>query len=402
MKDLRVLKRLLISFLSVSLALFASSDATKYLSPEKQETLKLDQEINNKSATSLKYDWIEPIVASYSHSKNDQLGQYSTSKYFAVTFDQPVFKSGGIYFAIQYANANRAFLDLSLKLQEATLIQTLYNSVLGLQKIDLQLKRLDFLIANAQIDIERKREQFDSGLLDSSFLDSAILNKTTLEHQKLDLENNRYTLLTTFKDISSAAYEEVILPSFHLVSQQEFIENNLEIAQKNEQSDQARELKNMTISNYLPTVSLYGSYNHKDEELRFFNSATEYRNFGAKVSMPIFAINRGRDIEIKKLEFLKAKIATKEQSRTARHAYERVTNEIDLLQKRIEIANKDVALYDSLLINAEEGLMAGEKTQMDVDTLENSKSIAALDAKIYDLDIQLSLLNLYAKMSDAL
>jgi len=68
----------------------------------------------------------------------------------------------------------------------------------------------------------------------------------------------------------------------------------------------------------------------------------------------------------------------------------------------VKIAYEDLALYDGLLNSARDGLSAGEKTALDVTTLENSKQIAGLDAKIYDIDRELELLKLYAKMSDAI
>jgi hypothetical protein len=64
------------------------------------------------------------------------------------------------------------------------------------------------------------------------------------------------------------------------------------------------------------------------------------------------------------------------------------------------LAQKDESLYAGLVAVAEDGLRAGEKTVSDVDTLVNSKRIAALDAKIFSIEIQEKFLELYAKMSD--
>ncbi|MCH9812797.1 MAG: TolC family protein [Epsilonproteobacteria bacterium] len=393
--------------LSIWFSLFVAttlvaSPANKFLSKEQQQTLEIEKEVNQKSATSLKYDWVEPIVASYSYSKSDQIGTYSTSKYFRISFDQPVFKSGGIYFAIQYANANRAFKDTAFKIKESALIKTLYDGVLNLKKIDLQIQKAALSVENAKIDIVRKREQFDSGLLDSSFLDQAILNKTQLEHQLLNLKATHFTTLQNFQNVSDDDYQEIQLPALKMVTQEEFITNNLDISQAGFEKAQARELKNVTIANYLPTVSLYGDYNKKDDEIQFFKQATEYKSYGARVSMPLFAVNRGRDIEIRKLEYLKSKIAKNLQQKASLHEFASIENSVLLLKSRVEIAQNDIVLYDSLVKNAEDGLRAGEKTELDLNTLQNSKEIAALDAKIYDLDIQLELLKLFVKMDNAI
>jgi len=70
----------------------------------------------------------------------------------------------------------------------------------------LKIKKAELSIDNAKIDIERKKEQFDSGLLDSSFLDSAILNKTKLSHQLLNLKSLRFTTLQSFKNSNSVPF----------------------------------------------------------------------------------------------------------------------------------------------------------------------------------------------------
>lgn len=400
---MRDLKELRVRFL-IFLSLFASSlfaiDGAEYLTKDKQKILEIENEVNKKSATSLKYDWIEPIVASYTYSKSNQVGAYGTSKYFRVSFDQPVFKSGGIYFAIQYSKANKAFKDVAYEMKKTSLIKGLYEGVLNLKKLDLEIKKAELSIDNAKIDIERKKEQFDSGLLDSSFLDSAILNKTKLSHQLLNLKSLRFTTLQSFKNISGIDYKEIELPRFIVVDRKEFIEKNLDIASSKQENNQAKELKNMTISNYLPTVSLFGNYNHKDDEIQFFKQAKEYKSFGARVSMPLFAVNRARDIQIRKLEYLKAKIKLKEQKETTVREFLALQNSIDILTKRVEIAKDDLILYDSLVKSAKDGLSAGEKTKDDVKTLENSKEIASLDTKIYDIDRELEILKLYEKMSD--
>ena len=392
----------LVSLSLVFICTLVASEAYEYLSDEKKEILKIEKEVNAKNATNLKLDWINPIVASYSYSKSNQIGVLSTSKFFRISFDQPVFKSGGIYFAIKYSDANRKFKEIAQRTKESNLIKNLYDSVLNLKKLDAQIQKATLSILNAKIDIKRKKEQFDSGLLDSSFLDSAILNKTKLEHQRLSLEASKFALQKSFENLSNYNYKEIKLPHFESVTKEEFIKNNLDISSSHSNKNQAKELKNITISNYLPTFSLYGDYSYKDDEIQFFKQAKEYKSYGIRVSMPIFAINRGRDIEIRKLEYLKAKIALKDSKKASVHEFQSIENSILILKKRVEIAKSDLLLYDSLVKNAQDGLVAGEKTTLDVDTLKNSKEIASFDEKIYDIDIQLEFLKLYAKMSDAI
>ncbi len=370
------------------------------LSALKKEQIKIDKELDALKASNLKYDWINPIVASYSYSVSDQFSVENKARYFRVSLDQPIFKSGGIYFAIKYSDASKSFASIATSLKEQNLIKSLYSTVLNLQKIDLQSEKLKLEVANAQIDIARKREQFEGGLIDSSFLDSAILLKSAKEQLLLDVKQQHFTLLQSFKNISDVDYKTITLPHFSLVDEAEFLEKNLELQSTKAQQKQARYLKNMTISNYLPTLSLFGEYSNKKDSYRLFQQNNESKNYGLRLSMPILDVNRGRNIEIRKLEYLKSKILLKDKQKEIANSFKTFQNSIDILKRREVLAQKDEMLYASLVSVAEDGLRAGEKTPSDVDTLANSKSISSLDAKIFSIEIQEKFLELYAKMSD--
>jgi outer membrane protein TolC len=393
------LKYLILFFLTLSL--LAKSDTP--LSELNKDDIELDKQIDDKKSTNLKYSWIKPIIASYSYTINDQFSVKNKTRYFRVSLDQPIFKSGGIYFAIKYSEASREFSDLSTNLKEQNLIKKVYETLLNLKKIDLQLEKTSLQIKNAKIDIVRKQEQFDSGLLDSSFLDSAILNRSKLDQLKLDLQNKRATLLSAFHNLSDMDYRSVTLPKFQMVSRDEFMSKNIELQTARSKRRQAKYLKNMTISNYLPTLSLFGEYSNKDDSFKIFKQqSSEYKNYGVRVSMPIVDLNMMRNIEIEKLKYIKSKIALIQKRRELENSFELFKKQIKTLQNRADIANKDIALYDRLVKVTADGVKAGDKTELDLKTLQNSKAISEVEAKIYDKEIQLLFLDLYAKMSDAI
>jgi outer membrane protein TolC len=402
MKVLRNLNQLLIVCSLLSATVTFATEGEKYLSSSQQELLEIERKLDDVKSRKLKYDWVNPIVASYSYSKNDQLKKENSARYFRISFDQPLFKSGGIYFAIKYAGANRGFLQVSTKIKDQKIIQSLYNSVLSLKKIDLQIQKLKLSDANSKLDVKRKKEQFESGELDSSFLDSAIIASSKIKQQILDLEEKKFSLLQDFKNISDVDYKEIELPSFTLVDREEFIQNNLELHQLKSASEQSRYIKNMTISNYLPTISLFGDYNNRKDDFRMFAQNNEYKNYGIRASMPIFDINMFKNIEIKKLEYLKSQLEFKEKRKTLQHEFAKIKNRIEVLNKREKIANDDVSLYSSLVASARDGVSAGDKTEYDLKNLQNSYRISQIDASIYEIDVQLEFLKLYAKISDAI
>jgi outer membrane protein TolC len=392
-----VLKNYIVPFLLCSTLLNASDSA---LSASKKEQIEIDTKIDSNNASNLKYEWIKPIVASYSYSVSDQFSTENRARYFRISLDQPLFKSGGIYFAIKYANASQNFAKVVTSLKEKNLIHSLYTTLLNLQKSDLQIEKLAFQVNNAKLDIARKKEQFESGLIDSSFLDSAILAKSQKSQLLLDAKQKRFALLQQFKILSDVDYHTISLPSFGLVEQKEFIDKNLELQKLQAQKVQARYLKNMTISNYLPTLSLFGEYTHKKDSFRMFQQNNESKQYGLRISMPILDINRGRTIEIRKLEYLKSKILLKEKRIEIANSFKTFHHDIEILKQREALALEDSKLYEGLVHAAMEGVEAGEKTSTDVETLENSRQMALLEEKIYKLEIQESFVDLYAKMRD--
>lgn len=378
---------LLVSFLS-------AGDNSSLLSSLKQEKLDIDRQKVELESDNLKYDWVEKVIGAYAKTNIDgkSTGSNSTDS-FSITLDQPVFKSGGIYYAIQYAGANREFLRLSTTLNEQNLIKSVIASWLSMKKYDLQIQRQKYLIENAKIDIIRKQEQYESGFLDSSFLDQAILAKTTFEKNLIDMEALRYSQLMTFKSISDSNYMDITPPTFTMIDRDKYLNNSLVLQQLNAEGKKAEYLKKMTISNYLPTLSVTAGYYDTPD-----TSSDAYNQIGLKVTMPLIDVNRGRTIEIRQLEYLKSKIELKDSELEEGNLYQDSVKKIELLNKKIDIVTNDAKLYDSLLVSTRELFTAGEKTSYDVDTLQNSQQTMILDRQIYEIDAQKILLDLYAKM----
>ncbi len=391
------LRGLIPLLLSSSLIASSAGDALIDL---KKEQLELEQKVNELKAKNLKYQWINPIFATYSYSKSDQFSKINKSRYFAVSVDQPIFKSGGIYFAIKYSDASKNFSELLTKIKSQSLRRELYTTLIELKKIDLLIEKLKLQIDSAKIDVDRKREQYEASLIDSSFLDSAILKLNGLKEKLLETKAQRESLHSKFKTLSKRDYHTLSVPSFRLVTKDEFIDKNLELQKAKSKATSDKYIKNMTISNYLPTVSLFGEYSWQKDSFRVFRQNDEHKRYGIKVSMPIINLNRSRDIQIKKIEYLKSKLAIKEMALQQRSFYESFVSRLESLKRRRELANENRALYKKLVASTRDGVKAGDKSKMDLKSMKNSQKIAGIDAKITDLDIAKELIEFTAKMSN--
>lgn len=210
------------------------------------------------------------------------------------------------------------------------------------------------------------------------------------------MESARYTQLMTFESLSDANYMDITPPTFKMVDKNDYISKSLAIAQQNSQGKRAEYLKKMTVANYLPTFSLFAGY-YDNSDNNHVNDDS-YNQIGLKISMPLLDINRGRTVELRQLDYLKAKLEIQDVKKEEGNLYKDYVKKIEFLDKKIDIVTNDAKLYDSLILSTKELYEAGEKTKYDVDNLKNSKQTMILDKKIYEIDVQRVLLNVYAKM----
>lgn len=391
---------LLISLCATVLLASGDSKGDSLLSALKKEQMDLKYQHNEINSDKLKYDWLNPINGAWNWSKTeDSLNSDRESGTFSISLDQPIFKSGGIYFAMKYADANREFLHLSTQFEEQSLIKEAMSLVLSYQKNALQIERTKLQIDNALIDIKRKKEQFESGFVDSSDLDQAVLNKNNLEHNLLELQIAQKRIKRSFEALSDAKIETLSLPRFEMMDEKAFLEASLDIKKQAGDYARAQWLQKANISQFLPTVSLNGAYyNKRDEPAMGGTNSDGYYTYGIRISMPLYDVNRGREIELKRIETMQSGLKLQDVRRSEEKIYNRVYEEVGFLDQKHKIALENYKLYGELVASARDLEIAGEKTIYDVRTLENSRETMRVDAKIYAIDAQLALLDLYAKM----
>ncbi len=378
------LKRLnnliLLAILALPLALFSKEE--QILSQDRLNLFNLEQKKLQEEGSKLKKDWINPII--YQFTKN--LGEKYRDEKSIISVNQPIFKSGGIYKSIKYANSSYDYATLEIKQQKKALITQALNYLFLIRKSDLNIQKAKLSISNAQIDIKRKKEQVLNGFLDSSFLDKAILTLNESKHLLVNLKYQKKELIDKFHNLSSKDYTEFTLPTFKIYSEKEFIEKNIE------------QLSYMTLTKYLPTLNIF--YNYSKNHYTDANPALKKgssKNYGLTISVP-FDTRVFNDIEARKIDYLKSKLSLKNKIEDEKTFFKTSLDKISMLDERIEITKDDLNTYNSILKTLKEEKEAQLKTQSDIDTLENSKNIKNLELEIFEIDRQITLLECYAKL----
>lgn len=406
MKDLYVLKKYLICC-SMLLSLLHADELGDILSEKKSLLYDYQFESNELESDILSMSWINPIQLRYNKNYSTQFGTPDPIEVgtYSIAIDQPIFRSGGIYYAIRYSDALRHANKSDITLQRRKLIGDAVEILFNLKKTKLEQAKLRLLIKNDAIDIRQKRDSYLAGILDSSFLDQAILKKSQDDATLLELELNYLELKQKFSVISDKNPDSFALPTLKLMSKAAYTEENLDLKTDRYRAEVANYDEKVTWAKYLPTVSLQGQYINGDINPLFVGPGStlqeQYYNYGFSVSMPI-DINAFADIEASKVEKLRAAVQVLDKRETVEEEYQWIQNSLTILDKKILLAKKDAQIYTSLFKLTKNLADAGEKTSLDTDIMRNSLNIRKLDQKIYKIDKQIRLLKLYVRMENVL
>ena len=405
MKGLNVLKKLfLLCSLLVSSVIHAD-ELGDILSDNKELLFDYQFQSNELESDILSKSWLNPVRVQYSRDYSTQIENATrkTGRY-SVIIDQPIFRSGGIYYGIKYSHALRDANIAELKLQKRTMIGDAVSILFNLKKTKLEQEKMKYQIKNDIIDIRQKRDSYESGLLDSSFLDQAILKRSQDETSLLQMELTLMELKQRFSLLSDKKPDSLRLPALKLMSKANYSEENLELKRDRLRAVQSNYNQKVTWAKYLPTVSLQGQYTDMDGDLPLFNPEgmkLNYYNYGFTVSMPL-DINSFSDIEASKVEKLKAAVEVLDRKETVDEEYDWIYNSLGILDKKIVLARKDEKVYKSLFRLTKNLAEAGEKTSLDADIMHNSLQIRKIDQKIFKIDKQIQLLKLYVRVENAI
>ena len=391
-----------IALFFIATIVLADENLLSYL---KKQELSLDKQTAIIEAKKFRDSWINPINMSYLYQTGNQFPNQEL-KNFTISVNQPIFKSGGIWAAIKYANAKKIASLYGVRAKRKNLIALVIELGFRYKKLLLQIKKQKLLIKNASIDVEVKKDNYLHGLIDSTFLNSAIINKNRAKLALLELKSQKTKLLQNLQDVSDIDIDAYELPRFSLIDKKSYLQDNILVKKSQEESKAAKIYKFMNIARYLPTISFVANYNHQVMHGSLYVPGYSYKDsyytYGLRVSMPLFDINSFKVIQEAKIEYLKSQNSYFQTKREKIDVYRSIIQQLKIVDEKIALAKEDKKLYEDLLKQTKALFRAGEKTLYDVQTLQNSVYIKELELKMYDFDKQLLLLQLYKEMDDAI
>ena len=403
---MKVLKLSLALCLTYNLSLVANeqnADLDTYISDSKKQQFNYDYEKNEAESSKLRDSWIAPIQLDYSYSRSKPYTKEQSNENAAIKMSQPIFKSGGIYYGIKYATASKLYSDYSIDVAKRKMIKDAISILMQIKQTSLKEQKQDLQIKNSEINLLQKKEQYLSGQLDSGFLDNAIIQRNIVIQALYDIQTAKEKLITQFQTLSDLDYKSISIPHLEFITNEAFVKNNIVLKQSRAEIQKSKYLKNVTIVKYLPSVDFTAGYNWSKSAGQgfvtngnFIDTSNElsYYDYGVRATMPL-DINTFRDIESSRVDYLKSIVVAQDKKRELSALFEQVMHNIENYDKKINLSNENRDLYTKLLKDTEELFSVGYKTEYDVDTLKNSLEIQNIDSKIYNIDKQLALLNLY-------
>ena len=380
----------------ISLNLYASNNAfdEKILSDKRLKNFELTKEQILEDSSKLKKDWINPIT--YQYTKN--LGEDYKTDRSVISINQPIFQSGGIYQAIKYADSTYNYASLDLEQQKKELIKNALNILYSIEKISLNIEKAQYTLQNAKIDVNRKKEQVLNGFLDASYLDDALLTLNSTKHNLVDLRYQKQELINNFNNISSKEYTNFELPVFKMFNEKEFLENNIELKKIEADINKKGNYSYMTMAKYLPSINAYYTYSkyHETDNKSGIDTLNDH-TFGLTLNIPLDS-RTFNDIQSKKIDYLKSKLDLENSRDDEKTFFKSKFEKLAMIDERLQITRDDLEVYNSILKIINEEKEAQIKTQSDLDTLQNSQKIKSLDLKVYEIEKQIELLEMYAKL----
>ena len=383
----------------ISLVTFASlygSEITNLLNSNYNELfdIELQKSLQDKNFDSK--SWVSPIMLTWERGWSNQItGDYDRKDTFVVSIDQPIFKSGGIYYGIKFAQAKYDLNIANVTKEKRTLIINAIELLFKIKQTKLNIAKLRLQLKNNKIEVNSDQELYSAGMIDGIVLDTAMAKMQQSEISLLNLEQSLEELKGAFAKISSKNPNALRLPKLKLVNEDEFIDKNLDLAIAKANVKVKKYASKLTATKYLPTVSVGARYTKIKPVARGVRD--NFKNYSIRVSMPI-SINVASDLEQAKLDALIAKLKLNNSKKSAKEDYNIVKRKLAIINRQIALSNKEANIYKKLLNTTKRLYRAGQKSKSDVELLRNSYKIKKLDAQIYQINKELELLKLYAKM----
>ena len=373
------------------------SNEIDILQKDKKEYREIEKKIIEKEFDSNKNDWIGKINLNSSLSKERDFIENESddmARSVGLSYSQSIFESGGIEYSIQYAKEQLKSDMLAWENQNIALIQAIYETLLSIEKLKLQIEQSDYSLKNKNIELILKKIQYEAGKVDIIDLNNAIMSKNNQQKENISLKNSLKDKEYELSKYTTLKSNEIKLIDFKIVDKEKFLKDNLNIRYENSKVELLDTSHKLLNSSYLPHLSLNTSTNYTNNENR---DKTESGKVGLSLTMPVFDITKDSKIEKSKLEVLKQRVNITDMQNELVYEYEQILASINTYDEFEKTIQENLKLYEDLILVNRSSNSAGMTADYDLEILENTQKINEYDLKINDINKKLQYTKLYFK-----
>ena len=392
------MKKIIIPSLFCSL-LF--SNELDLLQKDKKELRQIEKEVIQKKYEGAKDDWIGTINLNSGLTRSHSFSKESDSfnKSVSIGFSQSVYESGGIEFGIKYAKDELNSETIAWENKNVEILQTIYETLLTIKKLKLQIEQSDYSLKNKDIELVLKKIQYEAGRVDIIELNNAIMSKNNQQKENISLKNSLKDKEYELSKYTSFKSNEIEIIDFKIIDKEKFLRDNLNIRYENSRVELLDTSYNQLKSSYLPKVSLNTNAGYSDNNDLTKNADEQSKNgsVGLNMSMPLFDITKDAKLEKSKLEVLKQKVNVTDIKNELVYEYEQILAQINTYDEYEKTIDSNLKLYDDLIMVNKSSNSAGMTSDFDLEILQNTKIINEYDLEINDINKKLQYSKLYFK-----
>jgi outer membrane protein TolC len=367
------------------------------LQKDKKELRQIEKEVIEKKYEGAKDEWIGTINLNSSIGKNRDFTENENSdmtRSVELSFSQSIYESGGIEYSIQYARQQLKSDLIAWENANIAIFQTIYETLLSIKKLKLQIEQSDYALKNKNIELILKKIQYEAGKVDIIDLNNAVMSKNNQQKENISLRNSLKDKEYELSKYTSLKSNEIKIIDFKIVDKEKFLRDNLNIRYENSKVELLDTAHNQLKSSYLPKVSLNTSTKYSNDENKENN---ESGTIGLSASMPLFDITKDAKLEKSKLEVLKQKVNVTDMQNELVYEYEQILAQINTYDEYEKTISDNLKLYEDLIMVNKSSNAAGMTADYDLEVLQNTQKVNEYDLQINDINKKLQYTKLYFK-----
>lgn len=369
------------------------------ISEQKTELLKLKRQKIKADTDVGKKSWISPLIISASLTKSSDVNErQSETKNAGIDWSQDIFRSGGIYYSIDKAEALGQVNMFDVDIQEAHYLKQIYTFQAKIQRDMLKNKQSELTLKNRDIDLLIIEQKYKVSRADITELNRATIDRDRARTDLIDVKNTlRNEVYELKKLIWYEKVQTVVLPDIPFISKPEYLKQHLELLKYMAQDKNDDALWKITRSSYLPKLTLNASFGYSDISGDVIDGNTDNYRYGAVISMP-FDINTKSAVESERLGLMQTRVAQQDRKLELEQEYEMRLATIADYEEKIGVAEEMLKMYNELYEFTKSQVNAGFKSAYELESLGNSVEIQELEKEMQSYNILIEKISLYFDM----